>query len=225
LGKEKAFGRLWALFLFPLPHNKAMEQRQNEKELVHFRKKAMHRFVSGTRSVRRMLMPKYKREELDIALSNAAFHDNAAEVRRLIKKGADINAKNPMGWTALYIAAWHGHTEICILLIEEYAKAGGDIKELISAKNNNDLTVMHKAAAEGHAETCALLIERYAKAGGDLTKLVTPSQEKWKNGLTVGGYLAYRDHLKIVPFLNIANLIGMETLSSFMKSFSECISS
>jgi ankyrin repeat protein len=198
-------------------------QRQKEKEQGRFRKKAMHRFVSGTRSVRRMMMSKQKREEVDLALMNAAFANNAAEIRRLIKKGADIAAKSPIGWTALYVAAWEGYTEICILLIKEYARAGGNVKELIAAKDNENLTAMHKAAADRRVETCAMLIERYAKAGGDLTKLLVSSQEKWKNSLTVGGYSTYRVHLKIVPFLNVANLIGTETLRLFMKSFSDCV--
>jgi hypothetical protein len=44
----------------------------------------------------------------------------AAEL--LIKDGVDINSADSSGRTALMFAAWHGHTDICRLLMENGAE-------------------------------------------------------------------------------------------------------
>jgi ankyrin repeat protein len=83
--------------------------------------------------------PKLSAEEqnrLNDALLEAVRNNEKNEIERLIKKGADIAAKGDDSWTALHWAAGYGLTEICALLLEQYAKAGGNIKELITAKGS-----------------------------------------------------------------------------------------
>lgn len=68
----------------------------------------------------------------------------------LIGVGADVNAKDDIGWTALMIAVWLGNTEIAQLLIAK----GTDV----DAKDNNGDTALIKAAQCGETELVRLLI-------------------------------------------------------------------
>ncbi|MDD9827561.1 MAG: ankyrin repeat domain-containing protein [Deltaproteobacteria bacterium] len=90
-----------------------------------------------------------------------------SDVRELLKKGADVRARNtgdeaPLHWAAVYADA----KAVKVLL-----KAGADPK----AKDSIDRTPLHKAAYRGHAEVVKVLIEAgadlKAKAVGDGTPL------------------------------------------------------
>ncbi len=76
-------------------------------------------------------------------------------VIKAIRAGAEVNAKNKNGWTALMWVAMNGHTEIVNVLI----KAGAEV----NAKNKNGWTALIAAANKGHAGTANALIE----AGAD----------------------------------------------------------
>ena len=69
------------------------------------------------------------------SLYDAASDGNVVEVVLLIKNGADVNAKDDLGGSALIKAAENGHTEIAKLLINNGANVNAkdkvDIKELI----------------------------------------------------------------------------------------------
>jgi ankyrin repeat protein len=52
------------------------------------------------------------------ALSAAASSGHTEIVQLLLDKGANINAADLNGGTALYYADWNGHTEIVQLLLE-----------------------------------------------------------------------------------------------------------
>jgi ankyrin repeat protein len=71
---------------------------------------------------------------LNESLISAVLHGNNEEIMRLIKKGADIAAKDDSGRMSLHIAAWGGNNKTCALLISEYARSGGDVKWLLSIK-------------------------------------------------------------------------------------------
>ena len=58
---------------------------------------------------------------LNQELLEAACEGNVNEVKRLIVDGADVNASDDYGWTALMIAAGCGHTETCEMLIAKGA--------------------------------------------------------------------------------------------------------
>ena len=71
--------------------------------------------------------------------------------RALIDAGADINAKDEAGSTALMVASEYGRTEIVKLLIA----AGADV----NAKNELGWTALMWASRHGHTETVKLLID------------------------------------------------------------------
>ena len=51
-------------------------------------------------------------------LIKAAKANDKETVKLLIEAGADINAKNNDGYTALMLASWNGHKDVVKLLIE-----------------------------------------------------------------------------------------------------------
>ena len=80
---------------------------------------------------------------------------SASKVVEAIRRGANVNAKNEYGATALMAAAVNGHTEIVNALI----KAGADV----NTKDSDGETALMQAAFNGHTETVNVLIE----AGAD----------------------------------------------------------
>ncbi len=93
---------------------------------------------------------------------------NLAEVKILLKKGADVNAKDETYFmTPLHYATVYGHKEIVELLIEK----GADV----NAKDENDFTPLHYATVYGHKEIVELLIEKGADVNAkDETYFMTP---------------------------------------------------
>jgi ankyrin repeat protein len=99
------------------------------------------------------------------ALRRACADGNIEAVKQAITDGADVNAKNRIGWTPLHNAAFSGHKEIVELLID----AGADV----NAKSGDaGVTPLHYAANKEIAE---LLIakgaEVNAKSNGGKTPL------------------------------------------------------
>ncbi len=75
-------------------------------------------------------------------------------VTALIKKGADVNAKDKDGRTALIWATFYGRTEIVTALIEK----GADV----NAKDKDGRTALMSAADNGRTEIATALIEKGA---------------------------------------------------------------
>ena len=67
---------------------------------------------------KRVLSPE-KQKQLNGMLIEAANKGKIKRVERLLKIGANINAKDNLGRSALIKAAKEGHTETCALLIEK----------------------------------------------------------------------------------------------------------
>lgn len=104
---------------------------------------------------------------LNTKLLEAAEEGDTSLVETLIRKGADINAKDWYGDTPLHIAAWKDHAETCILLIE----SGADMQ----AKNLSGDTPLHTAARMDRTKICKLLLDHgadiNAKSDSDQTAL------------------------------------------------------
>jgi ankyrin repeat protein len=163
------------------------------------------------------------RKRLNDGLWKAAAVGDNAEVKRLIRAGADVNAKDSDNRPALHYAAQEGHVETCLLLIGECAKSRKGIKEFIAAKDDWNQTALHRAAIWGHTQTCALIIGQYAKCGGDVNELIAI---KTLVGSTALRDAADRKRTKTVQFLKsielLADMINDEMFSSFMASFHDC---
>lgn len=104
-------------------------------------------------------------------LLDAATIGNTDAVRRLIKEGADINAKDWDGLTPLDYAAETGNTEIVLHLINNGANVEGGSSRIFGYHT----TTLHLAPDMGHTEIALLLINRGADVNAkgylDITSL------------------------------------------------------
>jgi hypothetical protein len=87
-------------------------------------------------------------------LLSAASSGDTARATRLLGDGADVDAKNNQGDTALLLAAKAGKIDTARLLIEKGAN--------IEAKDNVGETALIAACTSGHAEIAQLLVEKGA---------------------------------------------------------------
>jgi ankyrin repeat protein len=107
--------------------------------------------------------------QADQQLLQAASEGNLSEVIRLLEMGANVNAREQVGDTALNQAARYGHLEVVKRLLE----AGADIEN----KGGADLTPLMNAAlvqrpSAGHFAIVQLLLERGARVSQDLLSSV-----------------------------------------------------
>jgi len=89
------------------------------------------------------------------SLFEAAYAGKTDEVEKLLKRGANIEAQDPVyKATPLIYAAQQGYTETVKLLLDKGAN--------IEARTNLGQTALIQAALDGHADTVKLLIDRGA---------------------------------------------------------------
>jgi hypothetical protein len=117
---------------------------------------------------------------LDEELFIAAMIGDADRVRKLLRKGANVNARDYIGCTPLHRAAFWGHAKVAELLLERGADVnarneGGrtpglaDVVRLllehgadVNARDKNGKTPLHHAASRGHADVAELLLDHGA---------------------------------------------------------------
>ena len=92
----------------------------------------------------------------DSPVADAAMRGELDEVRELLRSGADVNAPQSDGVTAMHWAAENGDAALARVLIY----AGANLGPLT---RNDAYTPLHMAARGGHAEVIELLVE----AGAD----------------------------------------------------------
>jgi serine/threonine protein kinase len=115
-------------------------------------------------------------------LLKASQKGDVEEVKKLLKEGAYVNAKNEFGSTPLHLAAISGHIEVVKLLIEHGA--------YVNAKNEFGSTPLYYATKNGHIEVVKLLIENEADVNAEGDDGSTPLHIAARNG-----------HIEIVKLL------------------------
>jgi CubicO group peptidase (beta-lactamase class C family) len=102
-------------------------------------------------------------------LHAAAFSGDVPAVRAQIAAGADLNARDAYGSTALIVAATFGHPEVARVLVE----AGADL----DVQNSDGSTALHAAAFLGRTEIVQMLLEhganRYLRNSSGSTPLAS----------------------------------------------------
>jgi len=88
---------------------------------------------------------------LNKELLKASEKGDVEKVKKLLEEGADVNAKDFLGFTSLHLAASNGHFNVVKLLIEK----GADV----NAKVRGGSTPLHLAASNGHFNVVKLLLE------------------------------------------------------------------
>jgi len=123
---------------------------------------------------------------------------NVDSVRALIEAGADVNAKDVRGATALHQAAYGNNAAVAALLIE----AGADV----NAKNVRGATALHQAAYGNNVAVAAVLIE----AGADVNAVATLGASRTRE-LAIRGWrgtplelAAVRGHAEVEKLLREA---------------------
>jgi len=84
-------------------------------------------------------------------LMAAIVRDHFAICRLLLDKGAQVEAKNSIGFTPLHYAAWNDHIEVVRLLCDR----GADVE----ARDVYGDRPLHRAAINGHISVVKELIE------------------------------------------------------------------
>lgn len=103
----------------------------------------------------------------DSPVADAAERGDLAEVRSLLRSGADVNAAQTDGMTALHWAAANGDAEIARTLLY----AGATVR---STTRLGGYTPLHLAARSGDAGTAGILLEAGADPNAFTSTGVTP---------------------------------------------------
>jgi hypothetical protein len=144
-------------------------------------------------------------------LSLAATGGDAAQIRKLIAEGADVNAPDKHGQTALMWAARKGDVEAARLLVD--ARADLDVRDCTSAGWTPLMHAIHK----NQNELALLLIER----GADVNARAGDCRERTsQSGKSALDYAAAHDNAEIVKALLArgANPYGMHGAKSALSS-------
>jgi len=95
-----------------------------------------------------------RKEEPTKSLQQAAADGDIEQVKLNLSQGADINAKDNTGRTALHRATYEGHADVVRLLIDR----GADV----NARNRSQRTPLHSAAMKGDKKSIELLLSKGA---------------------------------------------------------------
>ena len=116
----------------------------------------------------------------------AAQTGNLAALKGLIERGGDANSRHPLiGWTATQQAAYGGHTDVLVFLVEH----GADV----NATDAMGQTALRHAALRGDLQAVQCLVEHGANVNAATSRGVTPLAAAESGGhKTVADYLRSR---------------------------------
>ena len=100
-------------------------------------------------------------------IADAAMRGDGASVRALIQEGADVNAPQGDGMTALHWAALNGDAELTTLLVS----AGANVEAVTRVGAH---TPLHVASRSGNAEVAEVLLAAGARVDAPTTTGVSP---------------------------------------------------
>lgn len=113
---------------------------------------------------------------------------NIEGVKHALEMGADVNAKDMWGGTALILSAFFGYKSIVKLLID----AGADV----DAQDNNGQTALMAAALFGYESIAELLIKNGADVNVKDKDGMTAQRLMWAMRAMRGGKIEIVDMLK-----------------------------
>lgn len=90
-------------------------------------------------------------------LHRAALYNNIKSATLLLKRGANIEALQCVGFTPLHYAAYKNHLDMALLLLQNGA--------VVDSKSKGNLTPLHKAAEHGRTTMMELLLSYGADRG------------------------------------------------------------
>jgi len=125
-------------------------------------------------------------------LMAAASQGQITVAKQLLQAGADVNAQDDLGTTALIRAAEAGQREMAELLLD-----AGAVIDVIEALHNQ--TALFKAAAEGHLSTVQLLVERGADPHFRLRGKITAAE--WTRRMAKTTRDRQRERLECADYL------------------------
>lgn len=145
-------------------------------------------------------------------LMNAVQYGGSVEtIKLLLKKGADLNAKDNDGWHPLQLAAKRGDVEIVRLLLENGAK--------VNATNDYGATALESAAYRGYVDIVKLLVENGANVNAKDKYKLTPLMLAAENGNTN----AIKLLLKNGADINAEDWMGQNALDDARQKKNEAI--
>ena len=98
--------------------------------------------------------PEVNGESLEARLRNAAATDGVLVMKDLIEQGADLNAVDDHGETALHFCADRGMLDGVVYLLELGANP--------NAADHDGITVLQAAVIAGHTDVCKILLDEGA---------------------------------------------------------------
>jgi ankyrin repeat protein len=202
-------------------------RRLNEKE----QKELNDRLFAAIWDYKKLLT-----DEMQIETHIVARYTSRSRIRRLLRLGADVDAKDSGGETPLTRAAWKGDMDICKILIENGANLEakdaywGDTALMLAARNGNQYLVKYLVsrgadvnARNNNGETPLVLA-----VGGSTTKEWKTVRVLLQSGANQLGAAFMHARFDVAELLKNAmmnqleNVIGKESFALFMRSFREC---